>query len=113
MPDRVPDVLKAPGSLDQQADDTLVARECRLMERRGVTVIAVGIVPVRILARVEEQPDDLGVAHLRRERDRPMAIQRIRLRKKTGRIGKTSQSGSSCHRRNPRAAANQRFGGVE
>ena len=83
------------------------------MERRRVTVIPVGIVPVRVFAGIEQQPNDLDVSELRGERDRPMAVQRIRLRKKTGRIGETSQSGGSRHRRNPRAAANQRFGGVE
>ena len=53
VPDGVPDV-EPRASLDEQTDDMLVTRERRLMEGRRVTVIPVGIVPVRVFAGIEE-----------------------------------------------------------
>ena len=59
-------------TLDQQLNDRAVSGQCRLMQRRAVRVITLGIEPVGILAGVEQQADHLHVSKLRGKREGPM-----------------------------------------
>src|SRR5262249_30463442 len=57
----VPDVQPGP-ALDQQSHDQLVAPERGLMQRRGMAVVALRVVPIRVFAGVEQQANDLDVS---------------------------------------------------
>jgi hypothetical protein len=72
VPDGVADI-ESRAADDQQADRFEVVRPNGLVERRRMGMVALGVVPIWVLACVEEQLNDLGVAMLRGERECPMA----------------------------------------
>ncbi len=82
------------------------------MHRRGVAVITFGVIAVRILAGVEQQPDDVHVALLRRQSDRAMPLFSERGGEKPFGIGSSSQSRGSGERCDSSAAPYERLSSV-
>jgi len=52
-------------TLDQQSHNRVMARYDGLMQGRRVGMVSIGVVPVWIFARIEEQPYDVPVPVLR------------------------------------------------
>jgi hypothetical protein len=61
-------------SLHEQPDHVEVSGQSRLVQGRRVRVGAHRIISVRILSRIEQQPDDVRMAMLGRERKRQMSL---------------------------------------
>ena len=66
--------IQSCAALDEKSDHFLVACAGSLVQRRRMRMAADWIVAIWIFARVQQQPNDLNMAKLRRQGERQMAV---------------------------------------
>src|SRR3984893_4807384 len=90
-----------------------MAGQNSLMQWRRVGMISVRVVPVWIFAGIEEQPNDIHMPVLRRQRERAMPAFRIGRREQSACLGGPPQTGRRDYVIDSRAASDERFGSAQ
>src|SRR5271163_82189 len=73
--------IQSCSAFHQKPDHVQVAADCGPVQWCGVGMSAERVVPVRILARVKQHPHNLKMTELRRQRECPVAILSVGIRK--------------------------------
>jgi len=90
MPERILQIDPR-ATFDEKPYDPAVSRQSSLMQWGGMRMEPGWIMAVRIFTRIEQRPDDLNVAKLRCQRERPASILMVGLCKQSSGVFAASQ----------------------
>ena len=109
LPDGVFEIQSS-AALDEQPNHRQVPHQRRLMQWRRMRVRSLGVESIRIFTRIKQQPDDVDMAMLRRQRKGAMAVIAVGGGKQTFGVIESSKPRRRGKRRDSRAALNQCLG---